>query len=109
MSFAPLVCLCFPLSGEELFHVDSGTAASCSSHDGLTVMRVGDIAGSKHTFNVSRGVVAREFDVALLVQINLTAQEFGIGTVANGEEEAVDGDVEQFLLVGTGFRSFRYP
>ena len=63
-------------------------------------MRVGDVTCGKHALDIGRGVVTREFDIALLVEVNLTAQELGVGTVANGEEEAVDSDVKEFLLVG---------
>ena len=89
-----------PLPGEVLFHVDGSAAACSGSSDGLAVVRVGNVAGSKHALNVSGGVVARQADVALLVEVNLATKEPGVGTVADGEEKAVNGDVEHFLLVG---------
>ena len=48
----------FPVLGQVLLHVDGGAAASGGSHDGLAVVRVGNVTGSKYTLDIGGGVMA---------------------------------------------------
>ena len=92
---------------EESLEVHGGNTAFASGHDGLTVVGVADIAGGKDTGNIGGATGIGHFDVALLVEVNLSFDEVGIGLMANGHKEACNVYMAhlarfEILEVGTG-------
>ena len=65
----------------------------------LAVAGVGHIASGIYTGHVGGGRGTLSEDVARLVSVEVLAEDFRVGIVADGEEESVDGDVV-VLLVG---------
>ena len=71
-----------------------GSLAACtSSHDGLAVGRVANVASGIDARDVGGLRLALRHDEAHLVEIDLTTEEVGVGMVADGEEEAIDREV----------------
>ena len=76
---------------EEALGVYRGGAPSAGGGDGLAVDGIGDVARGEDAGDASaRG--AEEFDVALWIGLDRAAEDFGVGRVADGDEEARAGD-----------------
>lgn len=79
-----------------------GCAASCSScSDSLTVAGIGAVACGEDTLHIGVGSGSGHLDVALLIEVDLAAEDLSVGTMADAEEEAVDVDIEFLLLVSS--------
>lgn len=75
------------------FGFNGGFASASGCSDGLAVMRIGHVAGGKHTGNPgSRGVVFRPY-VAHFVRLYPRFKQVGVGFMTDGQEESVDGQV----------------
>ena len=93
------LCICCPyfkslqtLFGEPAFGVDGGFAAHAGSGDGLPVDRVGYIAGGEHAFDAGGASVGvGESDIANVVGLQLSLEEFRDGGVADRDEQAAYG------------------
>lgn len=79
--------------------IHGGFAAGGGGNDGLAVVRVGTIAGSKHTRDIRAGTVAIRDDVAFGVTVQVAGKQIRVGTMPDGKEETVDINVAE-LLVG---------
>ena len=74
--------------GKKAFCIQGcGTAGSCCS-DGLTIAVIDDIAGSENAELVGGGGGVLDLDVALVVEINLSREQFRAGIMPNGDEQA---------------------
>lgn len=80
--------------------VESSHASSSGTGDGLAVLLVLNIAGSKDTGDVGLGRTGDSLDVTILVQVQLALEQCGGGDVANGIEETVD--IHRTGLLGDG-------
>ena len=56
-------------------------------------MRVGTVAGGKHTGNIGAWCVALRLDVARLVQLQPLLENLGVRLMSDSQEETVDGQV----------------
>ena len=85
---------------------EGGLATTTGSDDGLAIDGIGAVASSEDAWQGfsrigGRGYARRSVDgadVACLVDSHEWAEHIGVGLVANGEEEAVDGQVVAFLI-----------
>ena len=66
-------------------------------------MWVGNIACSKHTFDIGRCSLTGCDDVALSIEVDLSAENIGVWLVSDSKEESIDGNIES-LLVGLAFK-----
>ena len=87
---------------DEAVGVDSGATAHAGRGNGLLIGRIGDVAGSEYAGNICGGAFAFGADESGFVEVDHALENFGVGLVADSEEEAVDLDVE-FLFVGLAF------
>src|SRR5206468_2807902 len=79
--------------GEPALGVQGGHAAGAGGGDGLAVVVVGDVAGGEDAFDAGPGAGRlRPDDVALVVDLELAAEEGGVGGVADGQEDAAGAD-----------------
>ena len=78
------------VSGEIAFGVDSRFAPHAGSGDGLAVVWVGNIACSKHTFDIGRCSLTGCDDVALSIEVDLSAENIGVWLVSDSKEESID-------------------
>ena len=72
---------------------DGSFGTRASSYYSLTVNGIGHIACSKDTGQIGSGSTGNYLDEALLIEVDMTLEKFGVGLMANGEEETVDGNV----------------
>ena len=72
-------------------------AAGCCS-DGLTIYGVGNISSYEYSRHLSAWCSVNLLDVAHFVGIEPLFEYIAIGLVSNGEEETIDGNVNQFLV-----------
>ncbi|ESQ07370.1 sugar ABC transporter ATPase [Streptomyces sp. PVA_94-07] len=73
---------------EVAFGVESGRSTGPGGGDGLAVDVVDDVAGGKDSGEVRTGGGGLHHDVALVVQVELSGEEFGAGVVADGDEQS---------------------
>src|SRR5690606_29256839 len=87
------------LVGKPAFGVDRRPAAGAGGSHSLAIVGVGDVAGGEHTLDRGAGRDSvGEDDVAGGVQLQLILEDGGGGGVADGDEEAVGGELP--LLAG---------
>ena len=86
------------LSVEIALGLERGLASAAGGYDGLTVGGVGTVAGGKYALDIGAWRCAQGLDVPLLVHVYLSAELVGVGLVADGEEEAVDGQIVVTLI-----------
>src|SRR5262245_36740650 len=65
---------------------------ACCGHR-LSVDPVGDVAGCEHTGHAGVSAARPHLDVAVVVQLDLPAEELGHGRVADGHEQRADLEV----------------
>ncbi len=75
---------------EEFFGLEGGHAAGAGGGDGLSVAAVLDVAAGEDAGDTGQNVVLG-LDVAVIVEVDLAVEHFGVGLVADAEEEAGDG------------------
>lgn len=83
---------------EVFFRLECGNAAGSRGNNGLSVVGVFDVSGSKDSFNVGFAAVGLGYDITVLVQFEAVSEEFGVGMMSDGYKHAVD--LQQFALVG---------
>ena len=83
---------------EVAFGFDGCFASAGSGCDGLTIERIGHVAGCKYARHTGAGCHAFGDDVAGFVGLDPWAEQVAVGLMTDGQEEAVDGNVEVFLL-----------
>src|SRR5579883_1311829 len=98
VSFGGTALNLFLMGGEEALGFQGRHAAHPRRRHGLAEHLVLDVAGGEDAGNVGRGAVGRGHDVALRVHGELALEEGGRRLVADGDEDAVDGQ----LLRGAG-------
>lgn len=74
--------------------VNGGHAAGTGGGDCLPVLLVLYVAGRKDTRHTGRCSV-RSTDISFCVQVELAGEEIGIGTVADGDENPVAGQIDR--------------
>ena len=75
---------------EVFFDFEGGHAAGSGGGDGLSVAAVLDVSAGVDAGDAGVDVVAGE-DVAVVVEVELAGEHFGVGHVADAEEESADG------------------
>mmetsp|Transcript_2966 Transcript_2966/g.7278 ORF Transcript_2966/g.7278 Transcript_2966/m.7278 type:complete len:327 (-) Transcript_2966:410-1390(-) len=78
---------------QKMLRLERCHAAGARRGDGLPPLLVLHIARRKHTWDVGLRGAWLGLDVPIFIQLNLALQEVGGWLVADGEEEAVDGQV----------------
>ena len=74
--------------GKKAFCIQGcGTAGPCCG-DGLTIAVIDDITGSENADLVGGGRGVLDLDIALVVEINLSREQFRAGIVPNRDEQA---------------------
>ena len=73
-----------------------GHAAHAGGGDGLAIGLVGDVTGGEHAGNIGRGRVRRGDEIAVRFHRQLALEQLGRWRVADGDEDAVDGQVGGF-------------
>lgn len=86
--------------------IHGGFAAGGGGNDGLAVVRVGTIAGSKHTRDIRAGTVAVGDDVTFGVAIQVIGKQIRVGTMPDGKEETVNINMAE-LLVGRALSIYK--
>uniref|UniRef100_E6Q0D3 Uncharacterized protein n=1 Tax=mine drainage metagenome TaxID=410659 RepID=E6Q0D3_9ZZZZ len=94
---------------EIFFDFERGHAACARGGDGLAIASVLHVAACKDAGDTREHVVAG-LDVAVLVEIDLAVKHFGVGFVADAEEETRNGQLAFFVGVGVaqGERADRF-
>lgn len=83
---------------EVFFRLKRGNAPGSCGDNGLSVIRILDVSGSKDAFDVGFAAVGFGYNVTVLVQFEAVSKKFGVGMVSDGYKHAVD--LKQFALVG---------
>lgn len=86
--------------------IHGGFAAGGGGNDGLAVVRVGTIAGSKHTRDIRAGTVAIRDDVAFSITVQVSGKQIRVRTMPDGKEESVNINMAE-LLVGRAFPIYK--
>ena len=74
---------------EKLLGFDRGHATRTGCRDGLAITMVLRIPRGEDALDIGPGTVVRD-QVAVLIHVELPAEYFGVGIVANRDEEALD-------------------
>src|SRR5205085_4358569 len=83
-----------PLVRQPALAVERGHAAGAGRGDGLAVDVVDGVAAGEDALDVrDGGVVMRQDDVALLVELDLSLVDRSVRRVADGDEEPLRGEV----------------
>src|SRR6185437_5047549 len=81
---------------QKLLRIQCGHAAEARGSDGLAIDLVGDVAGCEYAAHGCGGGAAfqsgADHDVAV-AHVELALEDAGVGRVADGHEQAGDGDV----------------
>ena len=85
--------------GNETLGVESGAAAGACGGYGLAVAGVGYVACGEYAFHVCGLGAVEGLDITGLIKLKLAVEEIGIGTVPDGEEETVDGQIGVLLYI----------
>ena len=80
---------------EPAFAIDGRHAAAACGGDGLPVHLVVHVAGGEDALDVRVRRAGLHFDVALVVRLQLSAEERGVRLVADRDEHAVDRHLAQ--------------
>lgn len=75
------------------------TATACSCCDCLTIVRIGNVAGSKYAGHIGARSIAYGLDISYLVEVESLFEHIAVRLVTDSKEEAVDRQIV-FLLVG---------
>src|ERR1700687_3564215 len=84
---------------EKFFRVQRGHAAGTSGGNGLPVAMILDIPGNKDSRNSGLRTIAVD-EVTVGVHVQLAAKYDGIGGVTNGDENAANLDIADFVGLG---------
>ena len=90
-------------SGQVALGVEGGRAAAAGGGDGLAVGVVDQVAAGEDARQVGQRRAALHQDVALVVEVDLALDQLAARVVADGDEQAGDGDVA--LLAGRACRA----
>ena len=97
MGCSPLQVL-FSLLVQPSFSFDSGLGTTACSHNGLLVVWVAYIACGKYTgYTCSLGS-SGHLNIALCIELKAVLEEGRVWGMANGEEEAIDGQIVLFFI-----------
>src|SRR5208282_719691 len=84
---------------QEALGFDGGHAAGAGGGDGLAIDVVLHVAGDEHALDARFGAVFGH-QVAGRVHFKLAAEDFGVGIVADGHEQAVSGQIHGLAVPG---------
>src|SRR3989338_1139545 len=93
-----------PLRFQPALGVNGGAAAGPGGGDRLAVDVVVDVAGGEHPFDACPRAVLHD-DVALRVELELAAENLGVGLVPDADEDAVNLARSEERRVGKEGRS----
>ena len=79
---------------EKTFDIDAGDTAFGGSHTGLAVVGVADVASGEDAGNAGGTGGVLDFDIASLVEFELSVEERRIGLMTDGDKET--GDIDAF-------------
>lgn len=82
--------------------VKSGAAAHTGSSNSLLIYRVGNIAGRKYALYISGRRIILDLDISGLIEVNLAGKDVCSRFMADGKEEAVDGDILNIIYARGG-------
>ena len=95
----PFLILYKTLAIEQIsFSLNGRLTARACSRDCLTIDGVGTVACHKHAGNLGLGCTVDFLQVAYLIHIEPLLKDVCVGLMANGKEEAVDGDIHKLLV-----------
>ena len=97
--------MCFEVSrlleavlAEVALSFDGSLTARSSSCHGLAVEGIGDVASGIDPRDTSARRSAFGLDVADLIDVDILSEEFGVGVVTDGEEEAIDREIYTLFI-----------